>query len=107
VPVLFKKLSCYEKAFFINALRVFILACKCKGKWISPGPVCCKYVAEEWSEAKDIIWNGSKDKKNYWYKFDKDWSLRVTGREQCKLTATILFQMLNIEHLFNIEHFLF
>ncbi|SHL93361.1 hypothetical protein SAMN05216311_101163 [Chitinophaga sp. CF418] len=50
----------------------FILAVNVSVNAATPGPVCHKYVREEWSKAKDGIWNGIKDRKNYWYKLDKE-----------------------------------
>lgn len=37
-----------------------------------PAPVLRHYIAEEWTKAKDGVWEGVKDKKTYWYKLDKD-----------------------------------
>ena len=50
----------------------FFLAANINVHAAAPRPIYSKYVPEEWFKAKDGIWNGVKDKKNYWYKLDKD-----------------------------------
>jgi hypothetical protein len=61
-----------KKSFLSMLCICFILAVHVNVKAASPGPVYHKYAQEEWSKAKNGIWNGVKDKKNYWYKLDKE-----------------------------------
>jgi hypothetical protein len=68
-----------KKLFSLMLCACFILAVNVTVNAISPRSLCCKYVAEEWSKAKDGIWHGVKDRKNYWYKVDKEAKVMWSG----------------------------